>query len=57
VELQVGKYLCHITINFKRRWTYPPLCIFNQEERKEDSEEIGVEEREEEDISEEMSEE
>jgi hypothetical protein len=47
---------------FRRRWTYPPfvpppLHIFNQEENTTDSEDIGVEEREEEDRSKEMSEE
>jgi hypothetical protein len=51
----------HLTRNFRRRWTYPPLyhpplCIFNQEENTIDSATIRVEEREDKDKREETSE-
>jgi hypothetical protein len=60
--LQVDNSMGHLMGNSRRRWTYPPfvpppLCTLNQEENLGDSEEVKVEEREEEDIGEYMSEE
>jgi hypothetical protein len=49
--------LGHLTRIVGRRWTYPPLCICNQEERTTYSEAFGLEERVEGDRGEEMSEE
>jgi len=49
-QLQVGKSLCSLTRNARRRWSYPPfepplLCICNQEEITTYNEAIGVEAR------------
>jgi hypothetical protein len=62
MQLQVNISLGHLARSFKRRWTYPsfvppPLGIFNSEENTADSEEIGVEEREEAERSDKTSEE
>jgi len=62
VRLQVDNSLGQLARSFRRRWTDPPfvpppLHIFNQEETTIDSEDIGVEEIEEEERSEKTSEE
>jgi hypothetical protein len=48
VQIQVDISLGHPMRSFKRRWNYPPfvpppLFIFNQEEKKEYSGDIGIE--------------
>jgi hypothetical protein len=57
--MQVDNSLGHLVRSFIRIWTYPPcvpppLYIFNQEENTTYSEDIGLEERQEEERSEEM---